>query len=134
MYLHFSIYKLLAISISTGDKPGYRYYQTTHDLSYNLLHNLQQSLKNPKPCHRSNSRINNTETQHYRHDLTMTSSDPAFNKTRWGDIRKLTHNNYDEWKDDMILMLSAMKAYAIITGEDPEPQPLHFYHDNNYDD
>jgi len=51
---------------------------------------------------------------------SITSSEPAFNKTRWGDIPKLTHANYDEWKDDMILILSAMKAYAIVTGDDPE--------------
>ena len=64
----------------------------------------------------------------------MSSSNPAFNKTRWGDIPKLTHANYDEWKDDMILVLSAMKAYAIIIGDDPELQPLDFNHDDNYDD
>jgi hypothetical protein len=34
----------------------------------------------------------------------------------------------------MILILSAMRAYAIVTGEDPEPQPLDFDHDDNYDD
>ena len=27
-----------------------------------------------------------------------------------------------------------MKAYAIVTGDDPEPQPLDFDHDDNYDD
>ena len=64
----------------------------------------------------------------------MTSSEPTFNKTRWGNIPKLTHDNYDEWKDDMILILSAMKAYPIVTGEDPEPQPLEIDHDDNYDD
>jgi len=64
----------------------------------------------------------------------MTSSKAAFNKTRWGDIPKLTHTNYDKWKDDMILILPAMRAYAIITGEDPELQPLDFDHNNNYDD
>jgi hypothetical protein len=68
------------------------------------------------------------------HDLTMTSSETAFNKTKWGDILKLTHANYDEWKDDMILILSAMRAYAIVTRQDPEPQPLDFDHDDNYDD
>ena len=52
----------------------------------------------------------------------------------WGDIPKLTHANYDKWKDDMILILSAMGAYAIVTGDDPEPQPHHFNHDDNYDD
>jgi hypothetical protein len=64
----------------------------------------------------------------------MTSSQTAFNKPRWGDIPKLTYANYDEWTDNMILILSAMRAYAIITGDDPEPQPLDFQHDDNYDD
>jgi uncharacterized membrane protein YgcG len=64
----------------------------------------------------------------------MSSSEPAFNKSRWGDIPKLTLTNYDEWKDDMILVLSAMRTYAIVTGDDPEPQPLDFDHDDNYDD
>jgi len=64
----------------------------------------------------------------------MSSSEPTFNKSRWGDIPKLTHTNYDEWKDDMILVLSAMRAYTIVTGDDPELQPLDFDHDDNYDD
>jgi hypothetical protein len=64
----------------------------------------------------------------------MSSSEPAFNKTKSGDIPKLTYTNYDEWRDDMILILSAMKTYAIVTGDDPEPQPLDFDHDDNYDD
>ena len=34
----------------------------------------------------------------------------------------------------MILILSAMRAHAIVTGEDPEPQPLDFNHDDNHDD
>jgi hypothetical protein len=34
----------------------------------------------------------------------------------------------------MIHILSAMKAYSIVTGEDPELQPLDFDHDENYDD
>jgi hypothetical protein len=34
----------------------------------------------------------------------------------------------------MILILSAMKAYAIVTREDPKPQPLDFDHYDNYDD
>jgi len=63
----------------------------------------------------------------------MTSSEPAFNKTRWGDIPKLTHDNYDEWKDDIIHILSARRAYSMIAGEDPELQPLDFDHDNNDD-
>jgi hypothetical protein len=64
----------------------------------------------------------------------MTSSEPVFNKSRRGDIPKLTHANYNEWKDDMILILSAMRAYAIVTGDNPEPQPLDFEHDDNNDD
>ena len=61
---------------------------------------------------------------------SSSSSEPIFNKTKWGDIPKLTHANYDEWKDDMILVLSAMRAYGIVTGDNPEPQPL----DIDYDD
>jgi len=34
----------------------------------------------------------------------------------------------------MILVLSAMRAYAIITRDDPEPQPMDCDHDDNYDD
>jgi len=64
----------------------------------------------------------------------MSSSEPAFNKNGWGAIPKVTHANYDEWKDDMILILSAMRAYAIFTGDDPAPQPLDSDHDDNYDD
>jgi len=64
----------------------------------------------------------------------MTSSEPAIIKIRWGNIPKLTHANNDEWKDNMILNLAAMRAYAIVTGEDPELQPLDFNHDDNYDD
>jgi len=33
----------------------------------------------------------------------------------------------------MILILSAIRSYAIITGEDPEQQPLDFDQDDNYD-
>jgi hypothetical protein len=51
----------------------------------------------------------------------MTSSEPTFNKNKWGDIPKLTHANYDKWRDDMIPILTAMRAYAIVTGDDPEP-------------
>jgi len=102
----------------------------SHDLAYDLFNDLRKSLRNPKPRHRSNNRII-TKTQH--HDVTMTSSEPAFNKTRWGDIPMLTHTNYGEWRDDTILIRSAIRAYAIITGDDPEPQPLDFDHDDNYD-
>jgi len=64
----------------------------------------------------------------------MSSSEPAFNKTRWADIPKVTHTNYNKWKDDVILDLSAMGAYAIVPRDDPELQPLDFDHDDNYDD
>jgi len=88
------------------------------------------NLKNPKPRHRGNS----TNTQHHLHDPTISSSKPASNTIRCGDIPKLTHANYDKWKDNMILILSAMRAYASVTGDDSEPQPLDFDHDDNYDD
>jgi len=64
----------------------------------------------------------------------MSSSEPTFNKSRWGDIPTLTLVNYAELKDDMILILSALRGFAIITGDDPEPQPLDFDHDDNNDD
>jgi hypothetical protein len=66
--------------------------------------------------------------------MTSSTSEPAFSKTKWGDIPKLTHTNYDEWKDDMILVLLAMEAYGMITGDHLEPQPLDFDYDVNYDD
>jgi len=34
----------------------------------------------------------------------------------------------------MILVLSAMRTYTIVTRDVPEPQPLDFDHDDNYDD
>jgi hypothetical protein len=46
----------------------------------------------------------------------------------------LTHSNYDEWRDDMIPVLSVMRAYTIVTGDDPELQLLDLDHDDNYDD
>jgi len=64
----------------------------------------------------------------------MSSSETTFNKTRWGNISTLTHVNYDEWKDNMILILSAMRAYAIVTADDPQLQPLELNHNDNYDD
>ena len=33
----------------------------------------------------------------------------------------------------MIVILSAMKAYAIVTGENSEPQPIDFDPNDNYD-
>jgi hypothetical protein len=65
----------------------------------------------------------------------MPFSEPtAFNNTRLRDIPQLIHVNYDKWKDYMILFLSAMRAYKIVTGEDPEPSPFDFNHDDNYHD
>jgi len=46
----------------------------------------------------------------------------------------LTHTNCNEWKDDMIHILSAMRAYAIVSGEDAEPQTLDFDHDDKCDE
>jgi len=36
--------------------------------------------------------------------------------------------------NNTILILSARSAYTIVTGEDPLPQPLDFFNDENYDD
>jgi hypothetical protein len=74
----------------------------------------------------------NTITSHL-HDLTITSSKPAFTKTKLGDILQLTLTNYDEWKYNIIVILSAMSAYAIVTREDPKLQTLNFDHDDYYD-
>ena len=63
MYLYFRIYKLQAISISTGYEPSYHNYVKSHDLSCDLFHDVQKSLKNPIPRHCSNSRINSTKSQ-----------------------------------------------------------------------
>jgi hypothetical protein len=64
----------------------------------------------------------------------MSSSEPTSNKTKWGDIPNLTHSNHDEWRDNMIPVLSAIRAYAIGTGDDHESQLLDLDHDDNYDD
>ncbi|KAF8246043.1 hypothetical protein K440DRAFT_645406 [Wilcoxina mikolae CBS 423.85] len=55
---------------------------------------------------------------------TPTSNLPNYNKTQWGNIPLLTHLNYDSWVETMILVLEAMGAYNIVTGEEPEPQAL----------
>ena len=93
----------------------------------------KKSHKNAKPRHHSNSRISNTKTQHHPHDLTMTSSEPTFHKTKWGDIYMLNHTNYDEWRDDIIPVLSTIRAYATVSREDPEPQLLDLDQDDNFD-
>lgn len=64
----------------------------------------------------------------------MSSSKRTINMTRWGDILKYTHTNYNAWKHDKILILPAIRAYAIITGDNPEPQRLDFDPDDNDDD
>jgi len=64
----------------------------------------------------------------------MSSSEPAFNNTRWGDIPTLTHANYNKWKDNMILISSARRTYAIVTSDDPELLHIDFDHDDDSDD
>jgi hypothetical protein len=64
----------------------------------------------------------------------MTSSEPIFNKPKWGVIPMLTHANYDEWRDDMICILTAIRAYSIVAEDDPELQPFDLDHDEDYDD
>jgi hypothetical protein len=51
--------------------------------------------------------------------------------TKWGNIPKLTHCNYDEWRDDMIPVLSAISADEIVSGHDPQPQHLDLDHNDN---
>ncbi|KAF8241481.1 hypothetical protein K440DRAFT_642243 [Wilcoxina mikolae CBS 423.85] len=60
---------------------------------------------------------------------TPTSNLPNHNKTQWGNVPLLTHLNYDLWVETMILILEAMGAYNIVTGEEPKPQdqPLQDY-------
>lgn len=52
----------------------------------------------------------------------------------WGNIPKLTHAHHDEWKDNVILILLVMRAYAIVTGEDHEQPPRDFDLNHNYGD
>jgi hypothetical protein len=55
---------------------------------------------------------------------------PAFNKTEWGNIPLLTYLNYETWKETMTLVLEAMDAYDIVTGEEPEPPQIDIdYHE-----
>jgi hypothetical protein len=61
------------------------------------------------------------------------SSERILKKTAWGVSAILTYANHHEWNHDMIVILSVMKAYAILTGDDPEPQHIDFDHDGNYD-
>jgi hypothetical protein len=49
---------------------------------------------------------------------------PAFNKTEWGNILLLTYLKYETWKATMTLILKAMDAYDILTGEEPEPPQI----------
>jgi len=62
------------------------------------------------------------------------SSEFSFNMTRLSAIPELTHANYNEWKDDMMLTLADMRADAIVIGSDPEPQSLDFDNFDDYDD
>jgi hypothetical protein len=64
----------------------------------------------------------------------MSSSKPAFIKTRWGDNPKLSQTDCVEWKENMILILSAMEACAIVNGDDPEPLHPDLDRDDIYND
>jgi len=64
----------------------------------------------------------------------MTTFELTFITSRWGNILKMTHSNNDKWKDDMILILSAMRAYTTATREDPKLQPVDVNHDEKDDD
>jgi len=56
----------VAISISTGYEPSYRYYLNSHNFSPDFFQDHHWSLKNPKPRHCSNNRINSSKTHHYQ--------------------------------------------------------------------
>jgi len=63
-------------------------------------------------------------------NLTMSEPAPAFDETDWGNIPLLTYLDYESWKETMTLLLEAMDAYEIITGEEPEPPPIDIdYHE-----
>jgi len=54
---------------------------------------------------------------------------PAFNKTEWGNIPLLPYHKYEPWKATMTLVLGAMKAYDIVTSEEPEKPQINIdYH------
>jgi hypothetical protein len=64
----------------------------------------------------------------------MLSSEPILNESKQCKIPKLTHTNYDEWRDYMGPLLVALRAYEILTGDEPELQALDLDHNGNYDD
>jgi len=61
--------------------------------------------------------------------MSGTEPAPAFNKTEWGNIPLLTYLNYEIWKETMTIVLEAMDAYDIVTGQKHEqPQIDIDYH------
>jgi hypothetical protein len=54
--------------------------------------------------------------------------------TRWGKYCNHTPTNHNKWKHDKTLIPLAFRADIIITAADPEPQPLDFDPNDNYDD
>lgn len=109
----------------------------SHNLFYDIFHDLQQSLKYPEPYRCSNRHINSTYSQIHENNTKISSwispSETASNNTRLWDIAMLTYTNCDKWPDNKILVLSAKWTYAIITGDNPKPQPFDFDYDD-YDD
>ncbi|KAF8241413.1 hypothetical protein K440DRAFT_680347 [Wilcoxina mikolae CBS 423.85] len=61
---------------------------------------------------------------------TPTSNLPNYNKTQYGNVPLLTHHHYNLWVETIILVLKAMRAYTIVTGEEPEPQALNIDYTN----
>jgi hypothetical protein len=78
-----SEYKASSDQYSTGYEPGYCYYLNAPDLSYDLFHNHNMSLENPKPHHRSNTRMHSTKTQHH-HEPSPRSHDDFLNTPSQG--------------------------------------------------
>lgn len=64
--------------------------------------------------------LNLNTIRYHLHDLGMNSSESVVNKIKHGNMPKLTHAIYDKWNYDILLMLTPMKAYAIVTGDNPK--------------
>jgi len=64
---------------------------------------------------------------------SISSSKPTSTEAWSGNISKLSHTNSDKLKDDMILILSAMRVYAIVTRGNLEPLSLDVDYHHNYD-
>jgi len=81
MYLYFRIQASNNQYISSGCEPGYRYNLNLTIFLWSCSRSSTQSLKNPKPCHCSNSLIESTKTQHHHEQSPRSYND--FFRTRF---------------------------------------------------